>query len=89
MAMTTGLPPTAENFRAEMARYWLERKEICEITGMHPNSVSNFVGGYRPMPDWAAQNIGYAINKIVGRKIFAVNMRKGLMQAPVTPSISR
>jgi hypothetical protein len=85
----TGLPPTSENFRAEMARYWLDRKEICTITGMHPNSLSNFVGGYRPMPDWAAQNIGYAINKLVSRPIFAVDMKQGLIKGPTTPSISR
>lgn len=78
----TGLPPIPEHFRAEMARHQITRPEVCEQIGIHVNTFSNALGTYRPMHTWMAHNIGWAINLIVGRRIFDVDMTRGIMPRP-------
>ena len=75
----TGITPSAENFRAEMARHRLTREAVCEHIGMHVNALSNFVGGYRSLPRWAAHNIGYGINRTTGIRIFEIDMTLGVV----------
>lgn len=79
------LSPTPENFRAEMARHRLTRDALSEIIGMHPNQLSMFLNGVRPLSGWAAHNIGYAFNTTTGQKIFNINMEVG----PVKPPMGR
>lgn len=75
----TGITPSAENFRAEMARHQLTREAVCSLIGMHVNTLSNFTNGFRPMPYWAEHNIGYAINRTTGIRIFEIEMGKGVL----------
>lgn len=76
------IAPTPENFRAEMARHGLTRKELCESIGMHPNQWSQYVTGTRPLQGWAAHNIAYAINQAAGLKVLDVDMTQGLRTPP-------
>jgi hypothetical protein len=73
---------TPENFRSEIARHRLTRDVIRDLTGMHPNELSMYVNGVRPLSAWAAQNVGWAINKTTGLMIFNVDMRLGPVEAP-------
>lgn len=73
------LPLSAPNFRAELARHKISREAVCDLIGMHPNQLSNFVGGYRTIPFWAAHNIGYGINRTTGVMIFDVDMSQGVL----------
>jgi hypothetical protein len=75
------LAPTPENFRAEIARHYLDRASICQHNGMHPNELSMYINGVRPLTGWAAHNIGYAINRATDMMIFDVDMSKGAIKA--------
>lgn len=77
----TGITPSPENFRAEIARHQLTRPLIAELLGMHVNSVSNYVCGYREPAPWLNHNIGYAINRLTGIRIFEVEMGRGILPA--------
>lgn len=79
------IAPTPDNFRAEMARHRLNRAAISEAIGMHPNELSMFLNGVRPLAGWAAHNIGWAFNHTTGQMLFGVNMDAG----PVTPPKGR
>lgn len=72
-------PLTAENFRSYIARYRLKREEIGSLIGMNLNLLSMYTNEGRKMPGWAAHNIGYAINTLTGKNIFAVDMRLGVL----------
>lgn len=76
------LAPNSENFRAEMARHRLSRAAISAPIKMHPNQLSMFLNGVRPLSGWAAHNIGWAFNHTTGQKIFAVDMDAGPLPAP-------
>lgn len=80
----TGLPPTAENFRAEIARHRLTREAICDLIGMNVNLLSMYVNGVRGLPFWAKHNIGYGINLCTGIRIFNVDMERGVLD-PIRP----
>lgn len=62
-----------------MARYQVSRAALSKITGMHVNSISNFVGGYRRIPWWAAHNLGYGMNQATGLRVFNVDESLGLV----------
>jgi hypothetical protein len=79
------LPPTAENFRTEMARYKLKREDVCSLIGMNANLLTMLLNEGRPMPHWAAHNIGYGINRATGQLIFAVSMVDGLLRPTRRP----
>lgn len=76
------LAPTPENFRAEMARHCLTRRDICDVIGMNPNLFSGFVNGTRPLMGWAAHNIGYGINLVTGLRLLDVDQGVGVLPAP-------
>jgi hypothetical protein len=77
------LQPTPENFRAEIARFYLTRADVCEPIGMNLNTLTMYVNGVRPLTGWAAHNIGYGINKATGRQLIDVNMARGVLRSPV------
>jgi hypothetical protein len=81
----TGLLPTSKNIRSELARHRIRRRTICEIIGMHPNLMSAYTTGHKPIPDWAAHNIGYAINAWTEQQIFDVEMERGVLPAVRAP----
>lgn len=83
----TGITPSAENLRAEMARHQLSRPVVCKILDMHVNSLSNYIGGYRPLPEWVAHNVAYAINKITGLRIFEIEMGRGIVPMERAPAV--
>lgn len=74
-----GIPPTAENLRAEIARHKLTRQAICTINGMNLNQLSNYLNSDRLIPLWAGHNIGFAVNVATGLRIFGIEMGRGLM----------
>lgn len=78
MALSTN----PENFRAEMARHRLTREAICRPIKMHENLLSMFLNGVRPLPDWAAHNIGWSFNTVTQQMIFGVDMETGPVEAP-------
>lgn len=80
--MGTMLALTAENFRAEMYRHKLSRKDVCRLIGMHVNALSMYVNGVRPMPGWAEHNIGWSINRLTGLPVFDVDMQLGPLEPP-------
>jgi len=73
---------TPENFRSEMARHRLSREAVGSLIAMHPNELSMFLTGARTLTDWAAHNIGWAINVTTRMMIFNVDMKMGPVQAP-------
>ena len=73
---------TPENFRSEIARHRLSREAVGSLIGMHPNQLSMFVNAGRPLTDWAAHNIGWAINMTTGLMIFNVTMSLGPVEPP-------
>lgn len=73
----SGIQPSLPNFRAEIARYKISRADICAHIDIHPNQLSNLLGGKRPISFAAAHNLGYAINKATGLQIFNVDMSAG------------
>lgn len=75
----SSLTPSPENLRVEIARYGVSRKRIRELTGLHVNSISNAVCEVRPLRPWMAHNLGWAINTITGRRVFDVDMSKGVL----------
>ena len=75
----TGITPSPDNFRAEMARHRLTRTIVAELLGMHVNQLSMYVTELVPLPFWARHNIAYAINRATGLRIFEVEMGRGLM----------
>ena len=78
----TGITPSPENIRAEMARHQLSRPVIGKLLKFHVNSISNYVGGYRKMPPEVAHNLGYAINRLTGIRVFNVEMGRGILPLP-------
>lgn len=76
------LSPTPENFRGEIARQRLTRKDVCQHIGMNVNTLTMFTSGVRPLTSWAAHNIGWAINYETDKNLFAVNMDAGPMVPP-------
>jgi transcriptional regulator with XRE-family HTH domain len=79
--MTKPLTPSADHFRAEIARHRLSRVEIAELIGMNVNQLSEYCSGARTIPLWARYNIAYGINRAVGYSVFDVDMRLGLAPA--------
>jgi hypothetical protein len=73
---------TPENLRAEISRHMLDRQSICDQIGMHVNSLSMYVNGIRPIPGWAAHNLGWAINTVTGLLLFDVDMQIGPLEPP-------
>lgn len=67
------LAPIIENFRAEMYRYRLTRRDVCIRIGMHPNLLSLYLTGARPLTWWAQHNIGMGINEATGRRLIEVD----------------
>lgn len=74
------LAPTPENFRAEIARHMLIRKQIGEAIGMRSNRVVDYVNGVLPLTGWAAHNIGLGINEMTGLRVFDVDEEKGFIR---------
>jgi hypothetical protein len=72
----------AENFRAELGRHRLDRASVCSLIGMHENLFSMYINGIRPMPDWAAHNLGWGFNTATGLMLFGVDMELGPVSAP-------
>lgn len=67
-------------FRAEAARHMITRKEIGAVIGMHRSEVTKYMNGtQRPTYAWALHNIGYALNVLIGKNIFRVDMSKGIL----------
>jgi transcriptional regulator with XRE-family HTH domain len=78
MAGQLALEPS--QFRAEAARYQITRREIGEVIGMHRSEVTKYLNGtQQPTYAWALHNIGYALNIIIGKNIFRVDMKKGVL----------
>lgn len=73
---------TPENLRAEMNRHKLDRQAICDPIGMHVNALSMYANGLRPIPGWAAHNIGWAINATTGIRLFDIDMNIGPLEPP-------
>lgn len=73
------LLPTAENLRVEMARHRIRRESIADLIGMNPNLISMYINNSRRLSAWAAHNLGYAINRLLGKRIFDVNMDLGVV----------
>jgi hypothetical protein len=80
--MSLMLAITPDNLRAEIYRHRLDRESICEPIGMHVNALSMYVNGLRPIPGWAAHNIGWAINATTGIRIFDIDMDIGPVEPP-------
>jgi len=76
------LYPTPENFRAEMGRHGLSRAAVTDLIGMNPNLLSMYTSGIRPLTEWAAHNIGWAINMTTGQRIFDIDMEQGPRRPP-------
>lgn len=74
---------TPENLRAEISRHLLDRQSICDQIGMHVNALSMYVNGIRPIPGWAAHNMGWAINTVTGLLLFDVDMQIGPLETPL------
>lgn len=72
------LAKTPDNFRAEIARYGLTHKAVAHKARIHPTYLSSVLTGNMPMYDWAANNIGLAINVMVGLYLFET--RSGLIR---------
>lgn len=64
------LAKTPANFRAELARYKIPHKEVCELIVMNPALMSSLINENTVLYDWAANNIALAINKLSGVKLF-------------------
>jgi hypothetical protein len=73
---------TPENLRAEMYRHQLTRAAICALIGMHPNALSMYLNGVRPLSGWAAHNIGWAMNTTTGLMLFDIDMAIGPIEPP-------
>lgn len=71
---------TPENFRAEIGRHLLTRRVVSEVIGLTPNRFTDYVNGTKPMPDWAAHNIGWAINSVTGLRLFGVDQSLGVIK---------
>lgn len=80
------LAKTPSNFRAEMARYQILRVDVCDVINMNPAFLSELLNDNVPMFEWAANNIGWAVNHLAETRIFEV--RTGLMK-PVRGRPSR
>jgi hypothetical protein len=76
------LQPTPANLRAEMARFGLKRRDVCEVIGMNVNLLTNYLNELRPLSSWAAHNIGYGINTATGRTLITVDMSRGVVSPP-------
>ena len=76
------LKPTPENFRSVMAIHRLSRTRVSKPIEMGVNLLSMYVTGYREMSPEAAHNIAYAINTIIGRRIFDIDMSLGVLPMP-------
>lgn len=73
------LAPLPENFRSEMARHRLKRADVCSHIGMNETMFSSFLNGSRPLPGWAAHNIGFGLNIATGLRVIDVDMNRGLV----------
>lgn len=81
--MTT-LPATAENFRAESARYRISQATLAEAISMHRSLLSDYMHGRRMLPPWAQHNIAMGINQLVGQSIFETGEPANrLIRAPI------
>jgi hypothetical protein len=76
------LSPTPENFRVEIARYRLSKRELAEAIGMHPTLLARFLSGTKPLYRWAAHNIGTGINLLTGERVMNVDAELGLLPPP-------
>lgn len=76
----TGIPPSPENLRAELARHQLTRAVICDVIGMSPNAMTNYLTADKEIPYWAGHNLGYGINRVTGLRIFNVEMGLGILR---------
>lgn len=77
----SGLIPTAPHLRSEIARRRIRRDQIHALIRMHPNMISALLNEQRPLPAWAAHNLGYAVNKVTGLPVFNVDERLGVVPA--------
>lgn len=75
----TGIEPTPENFRSEMARHRLTRQEIGKIIAMNTNMLTMYLNRGRTLSPWATHNIAYGINRLTSRRIFNINMSLGVL----------
>lgn len=73
---------TPENFRAEMHRHMLRRADVCNLINMRLNRFTDYVNGNLPLTDWAGHNIGWGINAVTGRRVFAVDDSRGVVIPP-------
>lgn len=80
--MALNMSITPENLRAEMYRHKLTRAAVCDLIGMHVNAFSMYVNGVRPIPGWAAHNMGWAMNTATGLMLFDIDMTIGPLQPP-------
>jgi hypothetical protein len=77
--MATLLTPSADHFRAEIARHRLTRVDIANRIGMNVNQLSEYCSGARTIPLWARHNIAYGINWVLGYRVFGVDMNLGVL----------
>jgi hypothetical protein len=75
----TALTPSADHFRAEIARHRLSRIVLADLIDMNVNQLSEYCSGARTIPFWARHNIAYGINRAVGYTVFKIDMEKGVM----------
>lgn len=66
-------PTTAPNFRAELARYKIPQSRLAELIRMHPKMLCMSLNELRPMTPEVQHNIGWGINKLARRRVFAVD----------------
>ena len=76
------LAPTPENFRAEMARFNIKRKDLASAIHMNRGSLSEYLTGTMQLTGWAAHNIGMGINILTGYRLLDVDDALGLITAP-------
>lgn len=80
--MSTGnrLERTPANFRAEMARYQITRKDLAAFIVMNPTQLSNYLNETIESRVWAMHNIAWGLNHLTGVKLFPAY--KTLMSPP-------
>lgn len=86
--MAGQLPLQSSHFRAEAARHRITHKDIAELIGMHRSEVGKYMNdSIRPMYAWALHNIGYALNTLIEKNVFRVDMTKGILTVRPGPKI--
>lgn len=70
------LEPTAENFRAEIARHQITQYVLADIIGMNVTLLSHYVRESREMPDDAAERIAAGLNRLIDTELFRTKISR-------------